>query len=256
MSTLKELAEQIKKQQDIANSNPGTDPQTRRVRLGNITQAKEQLKDLRLSYRKQLLASAVFVIVTGDQADKFAKTAEEKYSCFSVNAEDFYNEMIAKVPEVLYKDKISSGNLFEHIGNALEDKARELDIVSYPALVFESKYKKQLKDKNDLLALTKSAINEKIGGEIVGMDAMDKISERVLQSDLSGKTIPVVLYTPDSSTAESLSKGLKRSLTRNTHIISTGEVDEKTKNISLDVVAKVTNKSVESSLLKLKQSLV
>lgn len=256
MSTLKELSEQIKKQKAIATSDPGTDPQTRRVRLGNIVQAKEQLKDLRLSYRKQLLSNAAFIIVTGDQADKFAKAAEEKYSCFSVNVEDFYNEMIAKVPEALYMDKISSGNLFEHIGNALEDKARELDIVSYPALIFESKYKKQIKNKNELLVLTKTAINEKVGSEIVGIDAMDKISERVLQSDLSGKTIPVVLYTSDTSYVEELSKGLKRSLTRNTHIIATGEVDDKVKNISLDVVDKVTTKTVEKSLLKLKQNLV
>ncbi|HBI01196.1 MAG TPA: hypothetical protein DDY18_06185 [Flavobacterium sp.] len=256
MSTLKELAEKIKQQKAIAASDPGNDPQTRRVRLGNITQAKEQLKDLRLSYRKLLLKSAAFIIVTGDQADKFAKTAEEKYDCFAVNAEDFYNEMIEKVPEVLYKDKISSGNLFEHIGNALEDKARDLDIVSYPALIFESKYKKQIKDKNELLSLTKSAINEKVGSEIVGIDAMDKISDKVLNSELSGKTIPVVLYTSDTATVEELSKGLKRSLTRNTHIIATGEVDDKTKNISLDVVDKVTTKAVEKSLLKIRQSLV
>ena len=255
MSTLKQLSEEIKKQTAIANSDPGQDPQTRRIRQGNIMQAKEQLKDLRLNYRKQLLNSAIFLIVTGDQSQKFAETAEDKYSCFSVNAEDFYNELISKVPTVLYENKISSGNLFDHISTALEDKARAMDIVSYPALIFESKYKKQLKDKKDLLALTKSAINDKVGSEMVAIDAMDKIAEKVMNSDLSGKTVPVVLYTTDSSQIEELAKGIKRSLTRNTFIISTGEVDEKTKNVSFDSVEKVTAKAVEKSLLKLKQTL-
>lgn len=256
MSTsLKQISDEIKKQRNIASMDPGQDPQTRRVRQGNIMQAKEKLKDLMLSYRKQLLSNAVFIIATGDESEKFANIAEEKYSCFSVNVEDFYQELIAKVPTVLYENKISSGNLFEHIGTALEDKARDLDIVSYPALIFESKYKKQLKDKSDLLALTKSAINDKIGSEIVGIDAMNKISEKVMSSELSGKKIPVVLYTGDQDRIEELAKGLKRSLTRNTFIISAGEVNEKVKTVSFDTVEKVTQKAVEKTLLNLIKNL-
>jgi hypothetical protein len=258
MSTsLKELGESIKKAQTVATSDPGTDVNVRRMRLGNIMQAKEQLRLLNQEYRKALISRAAFAIVSGSQADKFAKLAEEEFSCFSVNVEDFYAEMTDKVPAALYQGVSSSQNLFEHIGAALEDKARDLDIISFPALIFESKFKKMINNKEEMVKLAKTAINDKIGGEIVGLDALQKITQKVIDSGLSGKTIPVVLVVEDSSLVEELAKGLKRSLSRNTFIISTGgKIDKKLKDVSLDVIKSVDTESVEKSLLKMKENLV
>lgn len=256
-SNLKEIGESIKKAQAIAKSDPGLDINSRRMRLGNINQAKEQLVGLGQQYRRELLSRAAFAIVVGPQAEKFAKLAEDEFSCFAVNVDDFYNEVTSKVPPVLYTNVSSSQNLFEHIASAFDQKAVGLDITSYPALVFESKYKKQLNTKEDMIKLAKAAINDKIGAEVVGLDAIVKITEKVINSDLSGKTIPVILFTEDVSIVESLAKGLKRSLSRNTFIISTGsKIEEDLKNISLTTVKSVNSESVEKSLLKLKQSLV
>ena len=254
---LKELGAEIKKQQKIADSDPGQDMHTRRHRLGNITQAKEKLQGLKLEYRKQILSSAIFIIVTGSEAKKFASVAEKSCGCFSVNTEDFYADLIVDVPDALFLGKTASGNLLEFISNNLEEKARSLDVVSYPGVVMESKYKKMLKDKKDLLALTKTVINEKVGSELVGIDAASRISGKLLKSKNAGKKIPIVLQTNDSSIVEELAKGLKRSLSRKTFIISTGaEVEEKIANISFDTVAEVTEENVEKSLLKLNKSLV
>jgi hypothetical protein len=108
-----------------------------------------------------------------------------------------------------------------------------------------------------MLKLAKAAINDKIGGEIVGLDALYKITPRVIDSGLSGKTIPVILYSEDPSVVEELSKGLKRSLSRNTFILSTGtKVEKKLKDMSLDVIKSVDAESVEKSLLKMKENLV
>ena len=254
---LKELGESIKQAQIVAASDPGTDVNARRVRLGNIMQAKEQLRLLAQEYRKALISRAAFAIVTGSQAEAFAKVAETDFNCFSVNVEDFYAEVTANVPPVLYQGVTSSQNLFEHIAHAIEDKARELSIESYPALIFESKFKKMINNKEEMLQLAKEAINDKVGSEIVGLDALHKITQKVIDSELSGKIIPVVLITEDASVVEELSKGMKRSLSRNTFIISTGtKVDKKLKEMSLDVVKSVDSDSVEKTLLKMKQNLV
>ncbi len=253
---LKELGKEIKTQQKIAESDPGTEPQTRRMRLGNIMQAKEKLQGLRLEYRKQILANAVFIVATGPEAKKYASVAEKSGGCFSVNVEDFYKGLIKDVPAALYVDKTSSGNLLEFISNSLEEKARTLDIVSYPGIVMESKYKKVLKDEKDLLALTKTVINEKVGSEIVGIDAADRITAKLLKSKNSGKIVPIVLQVNDSSIAEDIAKGLKRSLTRKTFIVSAGsEIEEGILNISFDTMSEATEENVENSLLKINKEL-
>lgn len=258
MSTnLKELGDKIKKAKSVASMDPGTDVHQRRMRLGNISQAKEQLKVLGQEYRKALIPRAIFIIAVGSLSDKFAALAESDYSCFSVNADGFYSEVTAKVPPVLYTNVASSQNLFEHIADAVADKASEMDIASYPALVFESKFKKNLKNKEEMVQLAKIAINDKIGSEIVGLDALNKITQKVIESDLSGKTVPVVLYTQDESIVEELAKGLKRSLSRNTFIVSAGsKVEQKTKDISLSSLKTVTADSVEKILVKIKENLV
>lgn len=258
MSTnLKELGDSIKKAQAVSKMDPGTDVNVRRVRLGNIMQAKEQLRLLSQEYRQALIARSTFIIVTGSLASKFSELAEAEFSCFSANAEDFYTEMTAKVPAVLYQNVASSQNLFEHISAAIEERARKLDIVSYPALIFESRFKKNLKSKEEMLALAKIAINDKVGSEIVGIDALDKISQKVIDSELSGKTIPVILIAEDISIVEELARGLKRSLSRNTFVVSTGsKVDQKIKDISLTSLKTINSESVEKSLIKIKESLV
>ncbi len=254
---LKELGKEIKLQQKIAESDPGTEPNTRRMRLGNIAQAKEKLLGLRHEYNKQILTNAIFIIATGDDAKKFASLAEKHGDCFSVNVEDFYTDLIKDVPTALYVGKQASGNLLEFISNNLEEKARTLSIVSYPGIVMDSKYKnKALKDSKDLLALTKVVINEKVGGEIVGIDAANQISAKLLKSKSSGKIVPIVLQVSDTSIAEDLAKGLKRSLTRKTFIVSVGsDLSENIKNISFDSIESATKDSVEGSLLKINKEL-
>lgn len=254
--SLKELAKELKKQQAIADSDPGTEQATRRMRLGNIQQAKEKVKGLELDFKKKVLDSAIFIIATGKDAKKFASVAEKTCGCFSVNSEDFYKELIQGVPTALYVNKTASGNLLEFISNNLEDKARTLDIVSYPGLSMESKYKKVLKDEKDLLDLTKKVINDKVGAELVGLDAINRIMAKLLKSKSVSKKVPVVIQVSDESMVEEIAKGLKRSLTRRTFIVSTGTADQKTLNMSFDVLSEATEETVEKSLMKLNKTLV
>lgn len=254
--SLKELGEDIKKMQAVASMDPGDNYSTRRMRLGDIAQAKERLRLLGQEYRKELISRAAFAIVTGSQAEKFATLAEAEFSCFSVNVEDFYTEITSKIPPVLYQGVSSSQNLFDHIAQAVEEKARTLEIDRCPALIFESKYKKMLNNKEEMVKLTKTAVNDKIGAEFVGLDALYKVTQKVIDSELSGKIVPIILVVDDLSLVEELSKGLKRSISRNTFIVSTGsKVDQKLKDISLDVTKSVSSETVEKTLLKMKEKL-
>lgn len=253
--SLKELAKEIKKQQAIADMDPGTEIATRRMRLGNINQAKEKLEGLNLEYRKAIMANAIFILSAGKSAQTFTEIAEKSGGCFAVDAEDFYMDLIKDVPEQLYVEKTVSGNLLEFISNNLEEKARSLNIVSYPGLVMESKYKKVLKTKEDLLALTKTLINEKVGAEMVGIDAVDRIVKRVLKSKGSGKKVPIVVQVSDDAIVETLARGLKRSITRKTFVITSGEEnDQKLLDISFETVNDVTEENVEKTLMKLNKS--
>lgn len=254
---LKELGQEIKAQQKIAESDPGTEPNTRRMRLGNIAQAKEKLQTLKLNYLKQIIANSVFIIATGSEAEKFATLAEKHGDCFAVDVEKFYTDLIKGVPPILYVGKEASGNLLEFISHNLEERARSLYMTEYDGIYMDSKYKnKTLKDEKDLLALTKIVINEKVGGEIVGIDAANQISAKLLSSKSSGKIVPIVLQVSDTSIAEDLAKGLKRSLTRKTFIVSVGsDLSENIKNISFDSIEKATKANVENSLLKINKEL-
>jgi hypothetical protein len=253
---LKDLGKELKKQKDIAEMDPGTDdPNVRRMRLGNIMQAKQKIEALELEYNKLILSNAIFILATGKEAKKFASIAEKSCGCFSVDAEDFYQDLIKDVPPELYVNKTSSGNLLEFIGNNLEDKARSLNIVSYPGLIMESKFKRVLKDESDLLTLTKQVINEKVGGEIIGIDAANRISAKLLKSKNNGKKIPIVLKVNDESIVEAIAKGLKRSITHKTFIIGAGDVLEKTKSIAFDGLAVISEETVEQSLMKLNKTI-
>lgn len=257
-TNLKELGKELKKLTTIANSDPNkaTDPQKRRMLLGNITQAKEKLQGLQLEYRKLIMQRAIFILVTGPKSKEFSSIAEKSYSCFSVNADDLYKDLIKDVPESLYVDKVPSNQLLEAISNNLEDKARLLSIVSYPAIFMEAKYRKTLKNKEDLLNLTKLVVNDKVGGELVGLYSVDKIAPKLMKSKNGGVKVPIVIRIDDSDIVEEVAKGIKRSISHKTFIISTDESpSDKLKSIMFDNVSDVTEENVEKSLMILNKTL-
>jgi len=256
MSDLQTIMAEIKKIKIIAESDPGNDVKTRRFKLGKKKQAQLNLEGLYMEYRKQVRDSAVFMLVTGDQADKFAKTANKEYQCFDVEADAFYQEILDQVPERLYLKKLASRAFFEHLAARFEDRARAVDIVGYPPLFFDLKYKRVIASKEDALAMTKKAMNEKIGSEIVALDAIEKVSIQSVNSNFTGSVIPIVLYTKDEELAAQLLTGLAR-ITKNVFIIKAGE--SSTKELSdkaISDIKNVTKENVEKTLTKIHKSVL
>lgn len=256
---LKSIIDEIEKKKKIAVGRKTladiVDPYARRTKLGHIKRAEEDLKTLYKEYRTLLHGRAAFILVSGSQCDQYSKMAEEDFGCFSVDAEDFYKAIIEKVPPKLYTNVTSSPSLFEHLMARFEERAVEIGIVSYQGMYFKAKYKKLLKNKKDVLEIAKRAFNEAVGGEVVGLDALDKVAAKAIEEGFVAKTAPIVLYTKDVELVKSLSRDLGR-IASNTFIVTTGQKPDKLlKENALINVTKVTKESLEKSLLKVKEQL-
>jgi hypothetical protein len=252
VDTIQAKKDLIAMEKDIINIE---DPTAQRMKLGHIKRAKEDLKQLFMDYRRELQSRAAFIVVTGGKSDKFAKTAEDDFGCFSVDAEEFYRQIADQVPEVVYKGKTANQSLFEHLMARFEDRALNIDIIGYTPMLFESKYRKVLKDKDAMIELFKIAFNDKVGSEVVGLDAIDKVSEKAVNEGFAGKTVPIVLYTKDKALVSDLLANLGK-LTNNVFLVTTGEdLDEKLLQKSTASVKTATKKQVEESLLKVRSLL-
>lgn len=231
----------------------------KRAKQGHINRAKLDLEELYREYRKELQTSSLFILVTGSQKniEKYNKIAESDFGCFPTDAELLYNEIMEKVPARLYVNQHASPSLFDHFAARFEDRALEIDIIGYPPLLFESKHKKPLKDKADATELMKRAFNEKVGGEVIGLDAIERVTLKAVNENFAGKFCPIVLHTTDPVLVRELERDIKRSVTKNVFVVTLGSKnDEGVQNVSLTNIKTVTKESVESSLLKVKENLV
>jgi len=231
----------------------------KRAKQGHINRAKLDLEELYREYRKELQNSSLFILLSGSQQniDKYNKIAESEFGCFPTNAELLYNEIMEKVPERLYKNQHASPSFFDHFSARFEDRALEIDIIGYPPLLFESKYKKPLKDRGDAIGLMKRAFNDKVGSEVIGLDAIERVTLKAVNENFTGRFCPIILHTTDPILVRELERDIKRSVTSNVFVVTLGSKnDGGVQDVSLTNVKTITKESVESSLLKVRENLV
>lgn len=243
MSKLESLIEEIKKNKKLANKKiEEVNPQVYTTQLGKIKRAKENLKSLFIEYRKEVGLNSVFILAKGKASSSFLEIAtSDDYGCFGVSADDVYEDIASKVDPRYYDDQTSSPAVFDILMSSFNDICDDVGIIGYPAVLFESKYKKRLKSKQDLINLTKEAFNDKVGSELVGLYAINKVSEEAVNKDYDGKSIPIIIHSKDNKLLDALSSTLKN-VSRNVFKISTTK--------------KYTTKSVEEELLKLRNKIV
>jgi hypothetical protein len=209
--SLSKVLEEIKTAKPFAEENlDGAPLETLRARQGRKNQAVERLKVLKRDYRKSLLQSAAFIVVTGEKRDEFSSAATEQFKCFSANPDAFYEDLANRIPPVLYEGKSDPQNLFDILGRHLEDKAHELDLSEYTQLTFRQEYRGAIANKKDLTSMIRTAVNEQMGAEIVGIQAVTSIIDKAIDSN-HGKLITPILLTTDS---EKLALDLETSLRR------------------------------------------
>src|ERR1035437_1434719 len=168
-------------------------PETYGGRIGLKRASIEAMKRLTLQYRNELMASTVFIVVTGPGRNSFTELASgDSFGCFSTDPDEFYKDLASRIDPSLF-GREGVNKLFNIAGNILEDKALELDINSYNAIRFSDKYNRGVKTVEDFVPVIREAINDQVGPEIVGVNAVASIVTKAIARNHLAEITPLIL---------------------------------------------------------------
>lgn len=241
MTDFKKLIKEVKAKQEAADKPITDDPRTHGVQLGRARRAQEDLKALFEQYKREVSARAVFIIPVGAERQQFADIASsDSFGCFKVRVDDMYEEITQDISPVLYTNSAASPSLLDILQDQFQSIADEIGIMSYPMVIFKSKYSRTLNKKEDLIAFTKQAFNEDMGLEVVGYYTIHKVANQAIKEDFAGKIVPIIIDTEDSDLAKALVDGLKKISPFVYAVEAEKEVDEKlVKQVLIDIRKKV-----------------
>lgn len=254
MESIKELMSTIKAKKDLATQVPEENAASYRVKLGKIKRAKEDLNDLYLQYRKEVQQRASLILVTGKKAKTFAKNAHDDFGCFSYNIDDFYEMLISDISPRLYENKSTNSALFDMVNNKLAERADQIEIISLPSLIFQSKYKTTTKNKKEFIELIKKAFNSAVGIEVPILDVIDKTAKEAVNEEFDQKVVPIVVQVPENMVKETFDKA--SNVITNVFMVSTDGASEETVKHSFHTVKSATKKQVEEALMKIRERLL
>jgi hypothetical protein len=250
MSNLQTTLAEIKKILPVAQTDPSPEPyETLTARRGRQARAKETLKQLRETYRRDLLNSAVFIVVTGENSGEFRELANTTGS-FRADPETLYQRLIEDIPTSLF-GREGPGSLFDMVTRRLEDAALDLGVVEMPQLIFKKEYDRKVNSREEFLQMIKKAINTQVGSELVGLQTIADLVDLAIDKGHKNKDTPVVLATNDSALAVELDRGLQR-LTRRVYLVTAGAVEASGTDFH---VPEVTQESVNKVMKTIKASL-
>lgn len=248
--TLNKIVDDIKKNKALAEEqiDENSDPRTLKSRIGRKNSAKEKLKLLYRDYKKTLVNKVALLLVTGNKAEEFCEVAQTEGNMFLAIADNLYEDLSSRIPEAVIKRGMKTAAIIDILGRHLEDKANELDVASYPALVYKSKYDKKIENSGDMLELTKTLINSEVGSDLVGLDVLEQVSRQAVNDMFDGKILPVVVLLKDNSIAEEVVEGLKRIGAVSTVLAGDGKAPKGSSKVS-----DVTKEQVFSVLKKMQK---
>jgi len=245
--SLEAILEEIKKEKVVAEQDLDlVSPMVLYVKKGQVNSAKERLEKLYIDYKNQILRQSIFILVTGQDSETFASIANESFKCFTLDTETFYKEIANEISPQLYEGKNINSSVFDVVNNVLEDRMKNLDVMSYNFLTFDSKYSRMINSKPELVEVLKNAINDQVGGEVIGLDALEKVSKEAVNSDYKSKIVPILLYTKDEGLVSSISDDLRRVNPRVVRV-SAGKVNNPDLNV-LTNIKEVTEETVGKAL--------
>lgn len=235
---LEQILNQITEQKKIAEID--LDSVSRRVypyKKGQVDSAKNKLESLYIDYKNEILNRSIFILVTGDESQEFAKIASEEYECFSVNANDLAQEIVSEINPQIYLNKTAGSAIFDVIDSVLEKKMKKLDVLSYNSLMFDSKYQRNIGSKEDMVSLVQEAINDIVGGEVVALDALEKTTIKAVNKNYKSKIVPILIYSDSIDLTNKLFNDIV-GINRRVANITAGKTKGKSKQ--LNVLTKIT----------------
>lgn len=255
--SLSKVLEEIKKVKPHADEDCEVGPiETLNGRRGRKRAAIEQLKTLKRQYTDELRRSAAFILVTGSARDSFTNIATQEFKCFSADPEAIYKELANRISPALYQGRDTVGDLFDVLGRHLEDKAGEIGIVGYPQLIFKQQYRRNISNKEEFAELVKQALNEQVGGEIVGINAVHTLTNEAIERNHSARVTPIILSSSDEKLVVDLSSSLER-LTSRVFVVTAGKSSKAIKASVPGVISikEPTNESVEQALTTISETI-
>lgn len=254
--SLQQLMKDIQTAQVLsAEDVEGGPVETLNARRGRKNQAVEQLKILKDKYTQELMRTAVFILAVGSENEALEKELVENYGVFSANPEEFYDELANRVNPGLYKGRESSSSMFSTLGSHLEDLALKMQIIGYPQLIFKSEYRRMLNDEKDFREMVKKAVNDQLGSEIVGIQAVRSVANKAIETAHVKSITPIVLRMEDPELALSLLDNLTR-LTPNVAMVTVGKAPKGFKDRSVNTLKNVTKENVEYTLNLIKNKII
>lgn len=252
--SLSTVLEEIKKLKPVADQDVYAGPrETFAGREGLKRNATERLKTLKENYIDELRRSSVFIVVSGSAKEQFAELAQGEFKCFTVDPEAFYKDLANRIPQELYTNRTPAANLFEIVGRHLEDKANEMQILEYPQLIMKEQYLVAVNGKEDFVELIKRAVNEQVGSEIVGLNAIRSIADKAVEASHSSRLTPIVMCTNDEKLALDLNSTLGRIGSR-TFLVAAGKGAKVLRSTEgAFTVKEVSKESVEKVLTNVSQ---
>jgi len=225
--TLAETLLEIKRLKKLAKEDVETgNIATMNARRSRKRNAIEALKEQKNVYKRELMRTSLFIVVTGSTAEQFKTIANKNFHTLSADPDLFYKDLASRVPSALIKKSNTSiGDIFDVLGRHMEDKALELDIIGYPQLIFKQTYRKTIVNKEDLVSLVKQAINEQVGSEIVGIQSVNAVVDQAIKKNHKAPISPLVLTVEDEAFALELNSTLRK-LTNRVVLVSSGVVSE------------------------------
>tara|TARA_R100000951_G_scaffold115132_2_gene122220 strand:+ start:7679 stop:8440 length:762 start_codon:yes stop_codon:yes gene_type:complete len=246
--SLAKILEDITENKTIAETDlDAVSPRAYPYKLGQVNSAKTKLEDLYITYKNELLSRAVFILVTGSESALFAEIAERDFKCFKTDAKTLFKEIADEIDPSFYMDKKVNASTFDVIGNILEDKLKRLDIVSYNTLMFNTKYERVIKNKNEFVQLIAEAVSDIVGPEVVGLDALERVSKDAVNKGYKSKMVPILLYSKDEDFIGGISNNL-RTLSPKVVRVAAGETTNK--NLQPLVSTTETNETNVGEALK------
>lgn len=252
--SLVKILEEIKKVEPLAKEDVETPPyETLTARRGRKNQALESMSRLKQAYANELRSTAAFILVVGDKRDEFVAAAT-KHKCFTADPEQFFSNLIDRIPAALYLGKESIVNTFDILGRHIEDMAGDLGIVGYPQLIFRQEYQRQVNNRSEFLSLVKQAVVNQIGGELVGIQAVRSLIDGAIEKRYAAKFAPILLPTADERFAMVVSNDLERISSR-VFLVKAGATSEDFKDGDALTVEEPTDESVKGALKSISNSL-
>jgi hypothetical protein len=250
---LKKLIEKIIKNKAIAEKEVELEPVTTyKGRMGNKTNAVNELEILMMEYRNAVIKSSLFILSIGDESDKFLKLAEADFGCLCFSAEKLFNNVADMLDPQIYMGQKSSGYLVTQIQDCLSDLGQDAGVLSLPMIQYKTKYDTTIKSKQQLVDFIKILVVENIGVELLLIMAVSDASKIAIKEQRLSSVLPIALDVKDMNLLAEIKKEGDR-FTKNVFTIGSGKIQKK---VDCDIKLKETSQEeVEKALVLIKSKI-